>query len=243
MGTSLECWSDARGAYVLGRVGARALYARLEGTISAELAQRFVERLAVCVAGGRSLSYFADSGDVDCYDLCALKSVMDALITHRHRLERIIARPWAGPLSHRATDFAAAFGSCEYVANAAEFEARLWAVAPSAVAEVQMARVTLRHHAMPREASSGGERCSYAYVFDLSNFERGSFVATRVTQISRRPGGCWVCSARNDAQALRLARLASVREWSQPTSRRPEAFTVQFVDPSTLFYRSAIARL
>jgi hypothetical protein len=100
----------------------------------------------------------------------------------------------------------------------------------------------LRHDAAPSAAAFRGETCSYAYVFDLSNFERGSFIATRVARISRRPGGCWVCFAPDDVEALRLARLAAVSEWSRPTSRRPEAFTVQFVDPSTLVYRSAAAR-
>lgn len=239
MGTALDCWSDNRGAFVLGRLGARVLYARLEGTISAELAQRFVKALGAGVADANGLFYFADSGDVVCYDLLALKSMMDAVLAHRSRLERIIVRPWSGPITHQVTDFATAFGSCEYVEDALDFAARLSAAAPSASAELELAGAMLRRHVAARAAPAGDDPV-YAYVFDLSNFERGSFVATRVEQVARRPGGCWVCLAPNDAQALRLAQLAAINDWAQPTSRRPEAFTVQFVDPSTLFYRSAL---
>lgn len=239
MGTRLEHWCDERGAYVLGRLGARVAYARLEGTISSELARRFGERFGACLGDAGGVTYFADWGDVVSYDLSAAKALMRTVLAHRHRLERMLARPWSGPLTRQAADFAAAFGPCEYV-GAVELEARLLAAAPSAAAEMQLVRSALRRAATwcvaapPRTAPG-----SYAYVFDLSNFERGRFVATRFEQISRRPSGCWVCVAPDDDRALSLAQQAAHSEWSRPRSRAPEEFTVQFVDPDRRLQRSA----
>src|SRR5688572_6836517 len=241
MGTRLEHWCDERGAYVLGRLGARVVYARLEGTISSELARRFGERFGACLADGIGVTYFADWGDVVSYDLSAAKVVIRAVLAHREQLERMVARPWSGPVTRQAAEFATAFGRCEYV-GAAELEARLLAAAPSAADEMRLVRTALRRAATWCAAEPLPTPGSYAYVFDLSNFERGCFVATRFEQISRRPSGCWVCVAPDDERALSLAQQAAHREWSRPMSRAPQEFSVQFVDPETLLRRSASAR-
>jgi hypothetical protein len=242
MVSGLEYSSDARGAYVLGRVDAGVLYARLQGAISTELAQRFVERFSACLGDGTGMAYFADSSDVVCYDRAAAWLVMDAVRSQRHRLRSIVARPWRGAVSRKATSFADAFGRCQYVTNALEFEARLRAVAPCAAAEVELILASLGWKVSWSDADA--EPCDahgYAYLFDLSNFEDGRFVATRLEQVGQRPSGCWVCLARNDEQALRLARQAASTDWARPRSRLAEAFTVQFVHSSRLGCRGAAA--
>jgi hypothetical protein len=78
-------------------------------------------------------------------------------------------------------------------------------------------------------APRGAECVAFSYVFDLSDFEAGRFTATRSEHLGERSRSGWVCVARDDQQALALARQAAVVEWARPASRLPEDFTVEFV--------------
>lgn len=68
------------------------------------------------------------------------------------------------------------------------------------------------------------------YSFDLSNFERGRFTATRYPD-NCAVSGDWVVRAESDEHALRLARLASCEEWAAPDTREHDDFDVIFVGP------------
>ncbi len=67
------------------------------------------------------------------------------------------------------------------------------------------------------------------YSFDLSNYEAGEFTATRYPD-NVAVSGDWVCRAKSDEQALKLARKASREEWAAPDTRKHDVFTVTFVD-------------
>jgi hypothetical protein len=90
-----------------------------------------------------------------------------------------------------------------------------------------------RYEPLPARTPSNAPAAevTHVYVFDLGDFEGGRFIATRVVHLAMRSGASWVCRAGNDAQALALAREASIAEWPEPHTRLPEQFTVRFLEP------------
>ncbi len=222
---------------LIGWVAPSVLYARFESTVSEALAARFADRFTSLMGDALEVVYFVDSSSVTSYELRAAAVVMDVTLAKRSQIDAMVARPWAGAMGPKAQGYADAFGSVEYVTTAAELDARLSEVAPNA-----------KLLFLPSDPSSGAEaptapaeRCAgsssapsgdgvaYTYVFNLSDFERGRFRATRFTHLSLRPRGAWSCQARDDQHALELARRAALVEWAQPETRRPEDFSVQFI--------------
>jgi hypothetical protein len=220
-----EGLSDPHGSVLLGWVEPGVFYARFEQTISAELGVRFAARFTSLIGDSVCVRYFTDSSRVVSYDMQAMAAVVDAALTMKRHFQLIVARPWQGVVGERALRFAAAFQCMEYVTSEEAFDARLRAAAPTSSHQI------LQLGGAAIEASDAGPRPQpFTYVFDLSQFERGAFVATRWRHLSMRPNDGWVCIARDDEQALRLARQAALGEWAQPLSRQPEDFTVQFND-------------
>jgi hypothetical protein len=236
----LERLRDPYGSAILGWLAPHVLYARFERRISADLGVRFARRFAALIGDKVGVHYFGDSNDVESYDLMALTAVMDAMLAKRAQFELIVARPWKGALGSGALALVDQFGCLEYVQSAAEFDARLRSVAPSVDLHQYTSLVDTGRYALGRDADSdtpapasartGPAAVAYSYVFDLRDFERGTFTATRFAHLSTRPSGAWVCVARSDEQALALARRAALTEWALPVSRLPEQFTVRFVD-------------
>jgi hypothetical protein len=67
------------------------------------------------------------------------------------------------------------------------------------------------------------------YSFDLGDFEKGEFTATRFPD-NVAVSGDWVCRAESDEQAIAFAKRASEEEWTSPETRGHDDFTVEFVD-------------
>jgi hypothetical protein len=211
---------------------------RRRGALREALAARFADRFTSLVGDSMAVVYFADSSSVTSYELRAATLVMEVTLARRQQIAAMVARPWAGATGSKAQDYADSFGSVEYVTTAAEFHARLSEVAPNAklsflhrdpcADEAAGATAPRASCAWPL-TTSPGNGVAYTCVFDLSDFERGRFCATRFKHLSLRPRGAWSCLARDDQHALELARRAALGEWAQPTARRPEDFSVKFV--------------
>jgi hypothetical protein len=222
---SLEQIADGQGAIALGWVGPGVMYARFERTVSTTLAERFGERFAAHIGDTAAVRYFADSSTVLSYELAALGVIAQAVVSKRAQLRQIVVCPWGGGLGAKGGAHAEALASVEYTASASEFDVRLIAAAP-------LARREARRTARRREGVEGPNNATtlFTYIFDLSGFEQGRFTASRLEHLSRGPLESWVCVARDDEDALRLARRAAVSEWARPSGRRPEDFTVEFSD-------------
>jgi hypothetical protein len=234
----LERVSDEHGSVVLGWAHAGVFYAKFEGSITAGVAQRFARRFAALIGDTIRVRYFGDSSGVTSYEPPALGAISSVMLSKRQRFDSIVVRPWQGVMGAPANAFADAFGCLEYVTSGLEFERRFRAALPSG----DIHPFTIQSEApfsappcsdaasppAPRVAERPRPSVTYSYVFDLSEFEAGRFVATRSEHLGERPGQGWVCVARDDQQALELARQAARLEWAQPASRRPEDFTVEF---------------
>ena len=216
----LEQVGDERGSAFLGWLGERVLFSRFERAVSAELGRQFACRFTALMGDTVAVRYFSDYSDIESYDIGAFPLVFDAMFAKRNQLERVTLLPWRTQPSEKARAKLDSIGCVEYAASAADFEARLGALVPGS---------TLRSAA----TWSASGVSPYTYVFDLADFESGRFTATRVPHLSSRPRGTWICVARSDEQALRFARQAALSEWARPRQRRPEDFTVQFLDSLT----------
>jgi hypothetical protein len=235
----LERVSDEHGSVVLGWAHAGVFYAKFEGSISGAVAQRFARRFAALIGDTIRVRYFGDSSGVTSYEPQALGAISSVMLSKRQRFDSIVVRPWqGGVMGAPANAFADAFGCLEFVMSALEFERRFRAALPGGdihpftiQSEVPFSAPACSDAARPPApgvAERGHQSVTYSYVFDLSEFEAGRFVATRSEHLGERPGQGWVCVARDDQQALELARQAARLEWAQPLSRRPEDFTVEF---------------
>jgi len=213
----LEQVGDERGSAFLGWLEPRVLFSRFERAISADLGRQFACRFTALMGDRVAVHYFSDYSGIESYDIGAFPVVFDAMFAKRDQIERVTLLPWRTQPNEKARAKLDSIGCLEYAASAADFEARLGALVPGA---------TLRSAA----TWSGSSVSPYTYVFDLADFESGRFTAMRVPHLSSRPRGTWVCVARSDEQALRFARQAALLEWARPRHRRPEDFTVQFLD-------------
>jgi hypothetical protein len=234
----LERVSDEHGSVVLGWAHAGVFYAKFERSITAGVAQRFARRFAALIGDSIRVRYFGDSSGVTSYEPQAMTAISSVMLSKRQRFDSIVVRPWKGVMGAPANSFADAFGCLEYVTSALEFERRFCAAVPSG----DIGAFTIQNEpplsappcsdaagpAAPPVAQRGDPSVTYSYVFDLSEFEAGRFIATRSEHLGERPGQGWVCVARDDQQALELARQAARVEWAQPASRHPEDFTVEF---------------
>lgn len=201
----------------MGWLAERVLFSRFERAVSADVGRQFACRFTALMGDTVAVRYFSDYSAIDSYDIGAFPVVFDAMFAKRDQLERVTLLPWQTQPSEKARAKLDAIGCLEYAASSADFEARLGALVPAS---------TLRSAATWGRASF----TPYTYVFDLADFESGRFTATRVPHLSSRPHGAWVCVARSDEQALRFARQAALLEWARPRNRRPEDFTVQFLE-------------
>jgi hypothetical protein len=233
----LERVSDEHGSVVLGWPHAGVFYAKFERSISAGVGQRFARRFAVLIGDNIRVRYFSDSSGVTSYEPAALAALSSVMLSKRQRFDSIIVLPWRGVMGAPAKAFADAFGCLEYVPSALEFEQRFRAALPSGDVDAYTIQNEPPSSAPPcsdaarpplPRAPGRGQSVTYSYVFDLSEFEAGRFVATRSEHRGERPGKGWMCVARDDQQALELARQAARLEWAEPASRHPEDFTVEF---------------
>jgi hypothetical protein len=240
----LERLSDPNGCAILGWVAPQVLYARFERSISGDVGVRFARRFSSLMGDVSGVRYFGDSSSVTAYDLSALSVVMGALLAKREQLDLIVVRPWDGVLNAAARALPTELGYLEYVSTSAEFEARLRAAAP--LADIRQFTTLVDTGARPVAAaardteaplpssSAGLDAVTYSYVFDLADFERGAFTATRFAHLPEPPRAAWVCVARSDHHALALALEAARTEWAAPLTRPREQFSVRFVHASVM---------
>jgi hypothetical protein len=244
MSFELECFGDSGGSLHLGWIEQGVFYARFVGRIDPGLATRFAERFTALIGDSVGVRYFADSSELSSYDCSAAAAPLAAVLAKRDQFKLVVARTWQGPVGPRGQAFAAALGCIEFVTTAEAFEARLRAAAPRAAAKICQLRSVPPVRPLPADAAvrerapealergkgePSGRGETYAYVFDLTDFEGGRFTATRFSYLSARPRAGWLCLARDDEHALELARRAALVEWAPPAERRPEDFSVRFV--------------
>jgi hypothetical protein len=250
MSLELERFGDSQGSLHLGWIDRGVFYVKLSGAIGREIADRFVERFTALIGDNVAIRYFADWSELSSYDYPAMGAVLGAVLAKRGQYQLVVARTWGGTVGAKARAYGEALGCLEYVHTAREFELRLRAAAPrTAGAICQLndlpagehlaAAVDAARSKVPGDERGSPERdtrarqdpagVTYAYVFDLTHFEEGRFVATRFPYLTVRPRAGWLCLARDDAHALELARRAALVEWAAPAARRPEDFSVQFV--------------
>jgi hypothetical protein len=251
MSFELERFGGSQGSLELGWIEPGIFYVKLSGAIHRELADRFVERFTALIGDSVAIRYFADWSELSTYDYPGMGAVLGAVLAKRAQFQLVIARTWGGAVDAKARAYGDALGCLEYVLTAQDFELRLRAAAPRAAqaicrlavaqagGQLAVAVDAARHGAPASEERGTVERqarartdaagVTYAYVFDLTHFEEGTFVATRFPYLTVSPGAGWLCLARDDAHALELARRAALVEWAPPAARRPDDFSVKFV--------------
>ncbi len=124
---------DAEGSALVGWAGDSAVYARVEGALSADLGARFAAHVEKLVVGISGVHYFADSSRLTRYDLLARSAFVRVALANRRRFESFTFLIWPDEVSPAARAFASAIGDnvvlCQELA---EFERRLLRHAPLA---------------------------------------------------------------------------------------------------------------
>jgi hypothetical protein len=130
---ALELIADEEGSITLGWVDTGVFYARLIGTLSAELSARHVSRLEDALDRSPSLHYFGDGRALASYDLRARAAFREIVVTRRQQFKSIVLLTWAQGITPAAHKLAtAASEPMEILADDKEFERRLLDVAPLA---------------------------------------------------------------------------------------------------------------
>jgi hypothetical protein len=132
------------GSILAGWVGPGVFYARFEGSISADVGERYAALLKSLVGDVRSLCYFVDSSDLTAYDLLARSAILQAIMAHRSKFSSIVALTWAGGVGPVGRSFASALGNVEYVTTREDFDARLLAAAPFAREQIALSSSAVR---------------------------------------------------------------------------------------------------
>jgi hypothetical protein len=130
----LELLKDADGCVALGWVGARTLYARVAGDLSATLGSAYASRLQDMLGQVDALGYFfTDASRLQSYDLLARSAFVRAVHANRRAFASIVILIWSGGTSTAAEKFAVTLGKLvELISDPREFELRLLSAAPLA---------------------------------------------------------------------------------------------------------------
>lgn len=236
---TLEQLRDDHGSVIFGWFDDRVFYARFSRAFTVALARQFARRLGCLVGDVDAVRYFCDYSELEAYDVSAFAIAFDAVLAKREQFQLITVLPWRTPPRSNVHALLGTLGCVEFVESAQAFEQRLSAVSPTANRGVMMLispgdelteRTPNPPPLLPSRLSPNTDPLVYTYVFELDDFEQGRFIATRYAHLSARPRGAWVCVARNDDQALALAREAALSEWAPPTTRRPDEFSVRFLE-------------
>ena len=124
---------DSEGAVILGWVGEGVFYARVVGTLSAELGEMLASHLKKVVAEVPSVRYFSDASALRTYDLLARSALTRVMLANRRRFADIVILTWAEGINAAERAFAAAIGDPIHIlTDPADFEARLTRAAPLA---------------------------------------------------------------------------------------------------------------
>lgn len=203
-------------------MGPRVLVARFEGSVSVQLAGHVLQRFGEYARVLSDSYHFVDASGVERWQSSALGRLLDALLSQRERSIWIVARvsPKAAPVLGMLDPT-----RIHVITSEQAFEARLRLAAGSDFPAQGGVDAALARGATPLARSQ-----AFIYAFDLSDFERGWLTAQRSERLAARPSGAWVCVARDDERASRLARQAAMGEWRLPTTRQPLAFSVRYVD-------------
>src|SRR5262249_17819557 len=111
------------------------LLARLEGKLSQALAADYTARLEALFGSCEGVQFFIDASALESYELCARDYTNEFLVAQRERLGRMVLLNWLGGMSSVGKAVAQELGDkFELAASREEFESKLRAVAPLALA-------------------------------------------------------------------------------------------------------------
>ena len=145
----MEEFADLEGCARIGWVAEGVLYARFERKISAEVGECVAARLLELSRKANSIRYFSDSRALTEYDILARSAIVRALLANRRHFASVVVLTWVQGVGPTARTFADAVGGLiEYLTDAQQFEARLFAAAPTAHNAIEA--VPLRVRKTPR---------------------------------------------------------------------------------------------
>jgi hypothetical protein len=85
---------DRKGAIAYGYLAPRVLYARVVGSLSAELGTRYVRELATATRATLPLAYFSDESALLAVDPLAASRLRAFVVTERARFASIVCLTW-----------------------------------------------------------------------------------------------------------------------------------------------------
>lgn len=137
--------SDDHGSVSLDWVAEGVLFARAEGSLSAQLGAAFARALGTALQTSPSLHYFGDSSRLEQYDLLARSAFMRVVLADRKKIETFTLLTWAEGVSSVARGFADLMGpSATVLTDRNDFDRRLLRLAPNARSVLDAASPLLR---------------------------------------------------------------------------------------------------
>jgi hypothetical protein len=137
--------SDDHGSAALDWVTEGVLFARIQGSLSAQLGAAFARALQSQIHAAPFLHYFSDASRLDQYDLLARSAFMRVVLQHRRKIQTFTLLTWAEGVSSVAQAFVDLIGPAATVlTDRTEFDRRLLRAAPGARAVLDAASPLLR---------------------------------------------------------------------------------------------------
>jgi hypothetical protein len=137
--------SDDHGSASLDWVADGVLFARTEGSLSAQLGAAFARALQSQIQAAPVIHYFGDASRLDQYDLLARSAFMRVVLADRKKIHTFTLLTWAEGVSSVAQAFADLIGpSATLLTDRSDFDRRLLRVAPGARAVLDAASPLIR---------------------------------------------------------------------------------------------------
>lgn len=128
----LDVLQDRRGAIAYGLIAPRVLYTRAVGSISVELASRYLASIAILLRDVTALAYFADASALGDYDWPGRASFANFVKGSRAKFGSLVVLTGRPYLSASARAFATSVGEpVTILCDPMEFERLLSNVAPA----------------------------------------------------------------------------------------------------------------
>lgn len=136
---------DDHGSVTLDWVADGVLFARSEGSLSAQLGGAFARALQTQLQNATLVHYFGDASRLDQYDLLARSAFMRVVLADRKKFQSFTLLTWAEGVSSVAQKFAELMGpSAAVLTDRADFDRRLLRMAPGARVVLDAASRVLR---------------------------------------------------------------------------------------------------
>jgi hypothetical protein len=129
----LEEFGDSEGSIVLGWVDEGILYGRVSRGLSSGLGAAYAARLQAFADENGRVNYYCDASRLKHYDLLARSAFVRVVMANRRAFESLVILMFGKGLSPAEKAFVAVLGDgVDVIFDPAEFEARLYRVAPLA---------------------------------------------------------------------------------------------------------------